>query len=141
MGIGHSFLFDWILLFVFLCGWMRNHCDWNSILESVVSGVPLVAWPLFAEQKMNAVFVSEGMKVAVRMAIGENGSVERGEIARVVKMMMEGEEEKELLHRMKQLKAVATTVGLRQPKILNWHFFFNCRTALNFVCIVHFALN
>ncbi|KOM31316.1 hypothetical protein LR48_Vigan01g087100 [Vigna angularis] len=65
----------------------QSHCDWNSILESVVSG----------------------MKVAVIVAIGENGLVERGEIARVVKMVMEGEEGKELLHRMKQLKAVAAT--------------------------------
>ncbi|KAG2409927.1 UDP-glycosyltransferase protein [Vigna angularis] len=55
------------------------------------------------------------MKVAVIVAIGENGLVERGEIARVVKMVMEGEEGKELLHRMKQLKAVAATT-LRDEK-------------------------
>lgn len=64
----------------FLCGWIRSHCDWNSILESVVSGVPLVAWPLFAETKTNVILVSEGTKVVVRVVIVENGLVERGEI-------------------------------------------------------------
>ncbi|XP_014498589.1 hydroquinone glucosyltransferase [Vigna radiata var. radiata] len=90
-------------------GGFVTHCGWNSILESVVNGVPLVAWPLYAEQSMNAVLVSEGMKVAVRVVIGENGLAERGEIARVVKMVMEGEEGKKLLHRMKQLKEAAAT--------------------------------
>ncbi|WVZ25268.1 hypothetical protein V8G54_003812 [Vigna mungo] len=79
-------------------GGFVTHCGWNSILESVVNGVPLVAWPLYTEQNMNVVLVSEGMKVAVRVVIGENGLAERGEIARVVKMVMEGEEGKKLLH-------------------------------------------
>ncbi|XP_047152438.1 hydroquinone glucosyltransferase-like [Vigna umbellata] len=90
-------------------GGFVTHCGWNSILESVVNGVPLVAWPLYAEQKMNAVLVTEGMKVAARVVIGENGLAERGEIARVVKMVLEGEEGKKLLHRMKQLKEAAAT--------------------------------
>ncbi|WVZ22772.1 hypothetical protein V8G54_001316 [Vigna mungo] len=79
---------------------MRNHCDWNSVLESAVNGVPMVAWPLLVEQKI---------KVVMRVAIGENGLVERGEFARVVKMVMEGDKGKKLLHRMKQLKAAAAT--------------------------------
>jgi len=90
-------------------GGFLTHCGWNSVLESVVNGVPLVAWPLYAEQYMNAVLVSEGMKVAARVVAGENGVVERGEIARVVKMVMEGEEGKKLLHRIKELKEAAAT--------------------------------
>ncbi|XP_027942208.1 hydroquinone glucosyltransferase-like [Vigna unguiculata] len=90
-------------------GGFVSHCGWNSILESVVNGVPLVAWPLYAEQKMNAVLVSEGMRVGVGVVSGENGVVERGEIARVVKMVMEGEEGKKLLHRIKELKEAAAT--------------------------------
>uniref|UniRef100_A0A251UBW7 Putative UDP-glucuronosyl/UDP-glucosyltransferase n=1 Tax=Helianthus annuus TaxID=4232 RepID=A0A251UBW7_HELAN len=31
-----------------------THCGWNSTLESVTNGVPMIAWPLYAEQKMNA---------------------------------------------------------------------------------------
>ncbi|XP_027337373.1 hydroquinone glucosyltransferase-like [Abrus precatorius] len=88
-------------------GGFVSHCGWNSILESVVNGVPLVAWPLYAEQKMNAVLVTEDIKVALRPNVRANGLVEREEIASVVKKLMEGEEGKKLLHRMKELKVAA----------------------------------
>jgi UDP:flavonoid glycosyltransferase YjiC (YdhE family) len=31
-----------------------SHCGWNSILESIATGVPVVAWPMFADQQINA---------------------------------------------------------------------------------------
>ena len=40
-------------------GGFVSHCGWNSVLEAVVAGVPLVAWPLYAEQKMNRVYLVE----------------------------------------------------------------------------------
>ncbi|EES09959.2 hypothetical protein SORBI_3005G156600 [Sorghum bicolor] len=39
---------------------------WNSTLESLVHGVPMVAWPLFAEQRQNAVMLAEGAGAANR---------------------------------------------------------------------------
>ncbi|KAJ1413785.1 UDP-glycosyltransferase family, conserved site [Sesbania bispinosa] len=93
-------------------GGFLTHCGWNSILESVVNGVPLVAWPLYAEQKMNAVLLTQDIKVALRPKIGENGLMERQEIASVVKCLMEGEEGKKLRYQMKDLKeAAAKTLG------------------------------
>ncbi|TKY61277.1 Hydroquinone glucosyltransferase [Spatholobus suberectus] len=88
-------------------GGFLTHCGWNSILESVVNGVPLVAWPLFAEQKMNAFMLTHDVKVALRPNVGENGLVERQEIATLVKCLMEGEEGKKLRYRMNDLKEAA----------------------------------
>ncbi|KAF7844782.1 hydroquinone glucosyltransferase-like [Senna tora] len=91
-------------------GGFVSHCGWNSVLESVVHGVPLVAWPLFAEQKMNAAMVSgeSGLGVGLRARVNEElGIVEKEEIARVVVSLMEGEEGEEIRCRMNVLKEAA----------------------------------
>ncbi|KAG5538697.1 hypothetical protein RHGRI_019308 [Rhododendron griersonianum] len=81
-----------------------THCGWNSTLESIVHGMPLIAWPLNAEEKMNAVMLNEGLNVALRPKMNESGIVGREEIARVVNALMEGEEGKKVRQKMKGLK-------------------------------------
>ncbi|XP_058745522.1 hydroquinone glucosyltransferase-like [Vicia villosa] len=88
-------------------GGFVSHCGWNSILESMVNGVPLIAWPLYAEQKMNAIFVSEEVKVGIRVNVGEDGLIEREEIASVVMRLMEGEEGKKVRSNMMDFKEAA----------------------------------
>ncbi|KAJ4955855.1 hypothetical protein NE237_012638 [Protea cynaroides] len=91
-------------------GGFVTHCGWNSTLESVVHGVPLIVWPLFAEQKMNAVMLVEDLKVALRPKAKKNGIVGRIEIANVVKCLMEGDEGKKARKRMRMLKDAAAKV-------------------------------
>ncbi|KAJ4876691.1 UDP-glycosyltransferase 72B1 [Raphanus sativus] len=91
-------------------GGFLTHCGWNSTLESIVSGVPLIAWPLYAEQKMNAVSLSEDIRVALRAHAGEDGVVKREEVVRVVKGLMEGEEGKCVRNKMKEMKEGASRV-------------------------------
>lgn len=88
-------------------GGFLTHCGWNSALESIVLGVPMVAWPLFAEQRMNAVLLSEGLKVALRPKFNENGVVMREEIAKVIKELRLCEEGNEIRGRIEKLKHVA----------------------------------
>ncbi|CAJ1948880.1 unnamed protein product [Sphenostylis stenocarpa] len=90
-------------------GGFLTHCGWNSTLESVLNGVPLITWPLFAEQMMNAVVLSEGLKVGVRPRVNENGLVDRVETVEVIKRLMEGKEGGEMRRRMKDLKEAATS--------------------------------
>lgn len=88
-------------------GGFLTHCGWNSTLESVVNGIPLIAWPLYAEQKMNAALLTTDVKVALRPKSNKNGIVERVEIATIVRNLMEGEEGKQLRSRMRNLKDAA----------------------------------
>ncbi|RZC00106.1 hydroquinone glucosyltransferase-like [Glycine soja] len=85
-------------------GGFLTHCGWNSALESIVLGVPMVTWPLFAEQRMNAVLLTEGLKVALRPKFNENGVAEREEIAKVIKGLMVGEEGNEIRERIEKIK-------------------------------------
>ncbi|KAF4404369.1 hypothetical protein G4B88_014825 [Cannabis sativa] len=90
-------------------GGFLSHCGWSSTLESMVEGVPLIAWPLFAEQKMNAVMLVDGLEVALRPIEAENGIVGGDEIARVVKVVMDRscEEGKKVRERMNEFKDAA----------------------------------
>ncbi|XP_052203000.1 hydroquinone glucosyltransferase-like [Diospyros lotus] len=90
-------------------GGFLTHCGWNSILENIVhgNGVPFVAWPLFAEQNMNAALVTDGLKVGLRPTAGENGVVGREEIARIVKIVMAGDQAQTFRRRIKGLKSSA----------------------------------
>ncbi|KAL6888182.1 hypothetical protein ACP4OV_009208 [Aristida adscensionis] len=85
-----------------------SHCGWNSTLESVVAGVPMLAWPLYAEQRMNAAVLTEVTGVAaLRPAARGDGLVAREEIAAAVRELMEGEKGGAVRRRARELQEAA----------------------------------
>ncbi|KAF3616619.1 putative 36.4 kDa proline-rich protein-like [Capsicum annuum] len=46
-----------------------SHCGWNSIVESIWYGVPIVTWPLYAEQQINAFQLVRDLEVAVELTL------------------------------------------------------------------------
>ncbi|KAK9074281.1 hypothetical protein SSX86_006878 [Deinandra increscens subsp. villosa] len=91
-------------------GGFLTHCGWNSILETIYQGVPMIVWPLYAEQKMNSIMLTDGLKLAMRAKLNEKGIVDRIEVFRVVKALMEGEEGKMIRIRSQELKGSVTSV-------------------------------
>lgn len=66
-----------------------THCGWGSAIESITSGVPMIAWPLYAEQRMNAMLLAEELGVAVRSTVLPTKEVVgREEIASMVRKVI-----------------------------------------------------
>ncbi|XP_059623734.1 anthocyanidin 3-O-glucosyltransferase 5-like [Cornus florida] len=92
-------------------GGFLSHCGWNSLLESIVHGVPMIAWPLYAEQRMNATMLAEEVGVAVKLvARGGERVIGREEIERLVRLVMEGEKGKVMRRRVEELQESARNV-------------------------------
>ncbi|XP_062007475.1 linamarin synthase 2-like, partial [Rosa rugosa] len=73
-------------------GVFLTHCGWNSMLESVGEGVPVICWPFFADQQTNCGFACGRWGIGLEV----KHDVKRCKIEGVVKEMMEGEKGKEL---------------------------------------------
>ncbi|KAL5134574.1 Hydroquinone glucosyltransferase [Glycine soja] len=85
-------------------GAFLTQCGWFSTLESVVNGVPIIVWPLFAEQRMIATILVDDLKVAIRPKANESGIVERCEVAKVVKSLLVGNEGMRIRNRMEVMQ-------------------------------------
>ncbi|KAJ9675973.1 hypothetical protein PVL29_024783 [Vitis rotundifolia] len=91
-----------------IVGGFVSHVGWNSVLEAVVAGVPMVAWPLHAEQHLNKAVVVENMKMAfgVEQRDGDR-FVSGAELERRLKELMDSEEGRELRERSEKIREMA----------------------------------
>nr|APR64099.1 hypothetical protein [Populus tomentosa] len=91
-----------------LCGWAPqveilahkavgafvSHCGWNSTLEALWYAVPIITWPLYAEQHMNAFQLVKDLGLAVELTLDfrrdcPTDFVKAEVITKAVKTMME----------------------------------------------------
>ncbi|WVZ79553.1 hypothetical protein U9M48_027118 [Paspalum notatum var. saurae] len=90
-------------------GCFVTHCGWNSTLESVTRGVPMVAVPQWTDQPTVAWLVEARMGAGVRARVDREGVVERGELQRCVEMVMgDGEAASAILAQSDRWRKLAT---------------------------------
>ncbi|PON96950.1 UDP-glucuronosyl/UDP-glucosyltransferase [Trema orientale] len=85
-------------------GGFVTHCGWNSVLEAVCAGVPMVAWPLYAEQRFNRVVLVEELKLALPINESENGLVCASEVEKRVGELMDSESGDSVRNRVLAMK-------------------------------------
>ncbi|CAO2838728.1 unnamed protein product [Amaranthus hypochondriacus] len=88
-------------------GGFVTHCGWNSILEAVDDGVPMVAWPLYAEQRFNKVLLVEEIGIALPMNESKDRFVCSSEIEKRVKQIISSKEGDVVRKRVLELKGEA----------------------------------
>jgi hypothetical protein len=89
-----------------------THCGWNSTIEAVTVGVPMITWPVGAEQFYNEKLVTDvlkiGVPVGVKKWVGVIGdSVHWSAAEKAVKRVMEGQEAEEMRNKVKLLAQMA----------------------------------
>ncbi|XP_047045293.1 UDP-glycosyltransferase 86A1-like [Lolium rigidum] len=84
-------------------GGFLTHCGWNSVLESVWAGVPMLCFPLLTDQFTNRRLVVREWRVGV--PIGDRGSVFTDEVRARIEGVMSGKEGEELRQAVKKVRA------------------------------------
>ncbi|MQM12784.1 hypothetical protein Taro_045703 [Colocasia esculenta] len=77
-------------------GCFVTHCGWNSTLEALSLGVPMVAVPQWTDQPTNAKYVEEAWGTGVRTRADGRGVVSREEFGLRIREVMEGKKAEEI---------------------------------------------
>ncbi|KAI3705437.1 hypothetical protein L1987_75674 [Smallanthus sonchifolius] len=86
-------------------GGFMTHCGWNSVLESLSCGVPLLGWPMAAEQFYNAKMMVEIVRVCVEVARGVSFDVRSEDLReKIEEVMSEDGKGKEMRERAFEIK-------------------------------------
>ncbi|KAJ6936020.1 hypothetical protein NC652_010912 [Populus alba x Populus x berolinensis] len=89
-------------------GCYMMHCGWNSTMESLAAGIPVVGLPQFADQTTSAKMIEEVWGNGVRARVNEVGIVEAEEIRRCLEVVIgSGEKGQEIRSNAKKWSGLA----------------------------------
>lgn len=92
-------------------GGFWSHCGWNSTLESLSEGIPMICQPFFGDQRVNSRLVCQVWRVGVEWS-KSNNVMERSEIEKAVRKLMVDEQGKQMWQRAQEMKHNIMTIAL-----------------------------
>lgn len=120
---GKGFIMPWApqteVLKHIAVGAFLSHCGWNSTLESLWEGVPIVACPRFAEQRSNAKIVVD-WRVGLEVERQEDGSFTKEDLQKAIQAVMTSQQAKEKALHLKQLSRDSIAHGTSHSNIMNF---------------------
>uniref|UniRef100_A0A5B7A631 Glycosyltransferase n=1 Tax=Davidia involucrata TaxID=16924 RepID=A0A5B7A631_DAVIN len=84
-------------------GGFFTHSGWNSTIESLSAGVPMICLPFLGDQQTNCIYTCT--EWGIGMEVGSD--VKRDEVEKLVRELMEGEEGKKLKNKAMEWKKMA----------------------------------
>jgi cyanidin-3-O-glucoside 2''-O-glucuronosyltransferase len=83
-------------------GGFVSHCGWGSFIESLVSGVPIIAIPMQLDQPINAK-LAEMCGVGIEVKRNSNERLERENVAKVIKQVVVENTGEDIRRRTKEM--------------------------------------
>jgi hypothetical protein len=97
-------------------GGFLTHCGWNSIVESVTAGVPMLCWPFFADQQTNCKYTCDDWGIGMEI----DNDANREEVAKIVRELMEGDMGKKMKNKALEWKNLSEeATGTRGSSSIN----------------------
>ena len=103
-------------------GCFVTHCGWNSTLEGLSLGIPMIGVPKWTDQLTDAKFVEEIWGVGLRAKEDDKGVVRKEELLMCLKEVMDGERSQEIkknASKWKELAKQAVSEGGSSDKRIN----------------------
>ncbi|XP_042015174.1 7-deoxyloganetic acid glucosyl transferase-like [Salvia splendens] len=97
-------------------GGFMTHSGWNSTLESIAAGVPMICWPYLGDQQTNSRFVSEVWKIGLDI----KDTCDRKIIEKAIRDEMEVRKDEFMERSTNLAKLVKRTISKGGSSYNNW---------------------
>ncbi|CAK9314101.1 unnamed protein product [Citrullus colocynthis] len=91
-------------------GGFVSHCGWNSVMESIMLGVPVIGVPMHVDQPYNAGLLEEA-GVGVEAKRDPDGKIQRQEIANLIRQVVVDKSREDLRMKVREMREILRRKG------------------------------